>query len=585
MEMNEAAASSAVPRRAVDASRLINLDGLQSLLGELLELSHKQGESIAQLRLDTEKRLSTLLRKVDGVEAALAARASERELRRVEHEAGVARDGIIRSVEALASKFTAAVETIDARDARRLLLLTEVHQEVKSCASASQMQRVEQQLTERASLEQLHGTRQSLEQQLRVSSDAWHERASALAKRSDAHDAAIGAHALQLAQAATAEALELAQRELSAELAALNTELSARLADARHAASAAERRLDRRADDLSGAQDVQLSSLQRLEAELRAKLGRDEAATQLEALGAQLAAARRATDSDTRTARDDASHRLGQIAAVAEAAAERAAAAESMARHAAPQAQLTALEERMLGMASREQVRAELDGVRTEVHTRAKRTAERLEMLAAELLRLAPAADGAASAMPGRTLGALWSAIDERDEREARAIALTAAAAVAPGHSLYTPVTRSGGGGEVPSQMGGSNAGASASGGHGLVWHGPISDGQPYSALRHAPAPPSAHPPEPPLSSRSPDGHPARGASACGSPSAPSSLAAADGGDDGDGGGAPLGGALSAVGLRSDLERRRRQLEERRQSIAAVRQRGGGQSLESNAYD
>jgi hypothetical protein len=43
-----------------------------------------------------------------------------------------------------------------------------------------------------------------------------------------------------------------------------------------------------------------------------------------------------------------------------------------------------------------------------------------------------------------------------------------------------------------------------------------------------------------------------------------------------------LGGALSAVGLRTDLERRRRQLEERRQQMAANRLRsaaGGGADL------
>lgn len=95
----------------------------------------------------------------------------------------------------------------------------------------------------------------------------------------------------------------------------------------------------------------------------------------------------------------------------------------------------------------------------------------------------------------------------------------------------------------------------------------PISAAQPYGAVRHGLAPRDGAVP-----SRLDD----ELARASGSPSVTSSVASPPRSHvDAHNQGAvvPLGGALSAVGLRTDLERRRRQLEERRQSIAAVRQR------------
>lgn len=383
---------------SIDMARLINLDGLQQVLAELLDASHRQRGELAALRAETDAKFGAIARKVDGVEALLTACSSERELRRAEHEAGAARDGIVRSVEALASRFHAAVETIDARDARRLLLLTEVHNEVKSCAPAAEVQRVKQQLAACASLEQLQATRRALEEQARASSDAWQERAAALAKLSGAHDAALATQALRLSQAAPAEALELVRKEVGAELGALRAEVHARTADAQHGASAAERRLDRRADELQTQAEAQGAALRRLEVEAEGKLGREEAAGQLGALAAEHTAAARGADEDARTAREEVSRRLGELAAAEEAAAARVAAAEDATRGLAPYEELAALEERVLGLAGREELRAELAGLRAEEGERARRMGERLELLSREL---AARAGGAQAVRPG----------------------------------------------------------------------------------------------------------------------------------------------------------------------------------------
>ncbi|KAJ1640459.1 hypothetical protein T492DRAFT_831989 [Pavlovales sp. CCMP2436] len=614
------------PVPAVDLSRLVMMDGLQQLLGELLEAAQRQKGESAQLRTDMERMVSSVERRLDGLDASIAARASEREVRRVESEARAAREGIARTFETLASKFNAAVETIDARDSRRLLLLTEVHNEVKSCASAKQMALVEQQLVAAVSLEQLQATRQGLEQQLRASSDAWVERATALERASDGNDAAVSLHTQQIAKLAATDSIERAEREIRAELGALASEFDSRLSEVRHAAVVSERGLARRSDDLKGELELALQVVRRTDTELKSKVGRDGVAAQLDELSRALAAERQAAEADARNSREDVAERLNWLATALELAGDRAVALDALLPELARSKELLLLEQRLLSLATKDELRVELEASRAESLARARRIGERVELLGKEVIRVGSAAD-AASAASSRQLQASWGAL-----------ALDAPAGPTPAARVHPERTAAVGGSGASSgrygegaqwEVGGSGASSPLppdrvgvgprvrqreGGGSGdvlatpqqnqeLATPGGLAGRRPMDASPSLAEKPygSVQPPyggvqtpflaaqsygsalQPYSSAQQPYFSPAISASsALRNGSAPDAAryregeyfaSTTPGATAGSGGGVPLGGALSAVGLRTDLERRRRQLEERRQSIAAVRQR------------
>jgi hypothetical protein len=279
----------------------VQLDGLQQVLGELLESSRQQQLAVAQLRADVDARFGAIERHIEVVDATLGARTEERELRRVETEAQTARDGLARALDELRSRFADAVKTIDERDSRRLLLLTEVHNEVKTCASAQQLQRAEKQvraslrarrlppqpncsqcihtpacfafsrvtpthdsphpqLSERITHDQLRAARATLEAAQRAAHDAWQERADALSTMLGTAASTLAEHAQLLPRLATTEAVERTHRTFVAELAAIGALLGALRRDVAAERAAAEQTA-RLARDEGALRLVELSEL------------------------------------------------------------------------------------------------------------------------------------------------------------------------------------------------------------------------------------------------------------------------------------------------------------------------------------
>lgn len=548
-----------------DLSGLIQFDGLQQVLSELVEARRLQAAVIEQLRADNDARWAKVERRLDAIDAALGSKATEREVRRVEADARQARDVLARQADELASRVGTMSEAADAREAARTLAVSELQAELQNLAPLRELKRVEAAVGERVSVDQLHAARAALEASQRAASDVARSRAAELSESLGAHATLLADHAQQLPRLATTEAVERLQRAHAASTAQLEAAISTVGSEARSHSTATDRRVERSAEDARAEREQVWAALRRVEADVQGKMGREEAVAQIDELTRVSTASQRAAEADTRAATTELARRVEATAAIAERAADAADAASASAAERASRADFSQLETRVLALASRDELRAEVERMRAELDARARTLAERLELHESELSALGAAALGVGGALGRGGAGSARRAPPRGQAAAGDTVAEPASArdAEGPAGLLATPSVLpagSGGGSSAPTR----DAGRAGGGAGGGAFAFPDSGARALDPARVVDA-------------GVVESAGLRGATSEGSvPSGVPAGARAPGSGGGEGGHVTtraLGGAFDSAGLRSDLERRRQQLEQRRQSIAEARMR------------
>lgn len=496
-----------------DIANIVQVDGLQRLLQRIHASVNALGDQLEMARAEASRRADGIDRRVDALEVLLGEKAGQRDIRRLEGDARQARDDASGRMTELAAKLTASSETAESRALKLEHRLHELEARALELASARDLRRLEGALDDRLTVEAFQTARQDIDSAMRAVGKDLSDAVRRVEAGVSQADAMLADHQSRLPLFAPMADLDKVQRELQSLAAKQEGGLHTMASELRQQLIAAERRVERRADETVGEVDALATGMRQLESELKTKISRDEALAQFAEAGRSGAAERRAAEQRTREAEASLLRKLEAQAGEATELAKRLADAERQAQGAAPRTVLAAVEERMLSFASRDEVSAAVEAHSAEALARTRSLGDHVSMHDQDLVRLAEAVDKAITA-PARELEKVWRALD--------GLSRAAVRDVSPGRASRPS--------EPPSSYAGTGAAAPPSVDGELLTmssaHTHVRDEAPVRSVAEAP-------PERMVN----------------------------------------GVQLAASSLRTDLLRRKEALEERRRSIAAARLR------------